>query len=374
MLILSTDIPQGNCATPEISVADGVNHVRFTPHPHGGLERLWFCFRLTNDGRDLLVPETVLEMTCVETILFPGGARFSPVMRRNDGPWERMGAGGTIRTQDGRRSKFWRVPTPDHTLDVAFCYPYGQPELDALLADCGDFFHYDQVGVSSGGRAMMRLANDYGSVDELKPGVYLVGRQHAGEVTGSWVLDGALRKFAECERSFHIWCTPFADIDGVTMGDYGKNAFPHDLNRAWGPNHAMRHETFVLMVDFKRWQLRTERRRSAVFDFHSPGPDEENVYCFLNDVTDTEFTAFMPKLEAKLPAYADVPFVKRAPYQTAAAWGQHHNLRQYADREMRRFAVSFEASYFGAYGKELLIADYRRIGELWAESVIEFLR
>ena len=44
----------------------------------------------------------------------------------------------------------------------------------------------------------------------------------------------------------------FMYLDDVLSGAYGKDPFPHDLNRAWG-DPPMRHETLVMRHDIRRW-------------------------------------------------------------------------------------------------------------------------
>jgi hypothetical protein len=63
----------------------------------------------------------------------------------------------------------------------------------------------------------------------------MIARQHAGETPGAWILDGMLEHFSRNPNNrLLIWSIPFADIDGVEGGYYGKDRFPYDLNRAWG--------------------------------------------------------------------------------------------------------------------------------------------
>jgi len=63
------------------------------------------------------------------------------------------------------------------------------------------------------------------------------------------------------------------------QGDYGKDNFPYDLNRAWG-QPPMRHEVLVMQHDVRRW---TERCAPVLaIDFHAPGACEtEGMYTYL---------------------------------------------------------------------------------------------
>jgi hypothetical protein len=124
------------------------------------------------------------------------------------------------------------------------------------------------------------LSNGYGEVGGDRPGLYLVARQHSGETPGSWVLDGFLRHVASLGHGAPlVWAVPLANADGVEGGDYGKDNFPYDLNRAWG-QPAMRHEVLVYKRDTQRWRARC--RPVLALDFHAPGACETGgIYCYV---------------------------------------------------------------------------------------------
>lgn len=150
-----------------------------------------------------------------------------------------------------------------------------------MIQKTGSFWLVDTIGVSQGGRPLPRLSNDYGRPKGERPGVFLMARQYSGDVSGAWVLDGVLRRFAELgEAAPLVWAIPLANIDGVEQGDYGKDNFPYDMNRAWG-KPLMRHETLVLQQDMRRWM---ERCHPLVgMDFHSPGASElDCIYAFVH--------------------------------------------------------------------------------------------
>jgi predicted deacylase len=167
-------------------------------------------------------------------------------------------------------------------VDIAFCYPYGLPELEALVRDCGGYWQADTIGVSQRARPLTRLSNSPGQVDGSRPGLYLVARQHSGETPGSWVLDGLLRHLATLgERAPLVWAVPLSNMDGVEQGDYGKDNFPYDVNRAWG-SPPMRHETLVIQRDMQRWKARC--KPTLGLDFHAPGASEaDGAYFYLPD-------------------------------------------------------------------------------------------
>ncbi|MEK7476572.1 MAG: hypothetical protein AAB152_13200 [Candidatus Coatesbacteria bacterium] len=283
-LHVETGFPMANATAIGVGDRDGHPEVAFTPDPHGGPEALWFYFRLVREGPEpragdlvrlvLKHPENMLGGACPEKI--------RPVVRAAAGDWERLPEGRREELPDGRLRMVWMIPAPADSLEVAACYPYGHPDLVDLVRETRWYWRVATIGVSQGGRGIVRIANDPGTPGSTRPGFYLVARQHSGETTGSWVLDGFLRYVAaHPERAPLVWAVPFANIDGVEQGDYGKDNFPYDLNRAWG-DPPMRHETVVIQRDLARWKARC--RPELGLDFHSPGACEaEGVYAFLPD-------------------------------------------------------------------------------------------
>jgi len=282
-----THIPHGNACDVEIGPGEEAIEVRFAADPRGGPEALWFCFRVHieargEDDRLTLVlrnPDTLLGGT--------PATRMRPVVRHGTGEWGRLGTGELQVLPDGRLEVAWTVVPEAAYFDMAYCYPYGAAELSQLIRDTEPFYAVDSIGVSQGGRPLLRLSNQYGSQGSTRPGLYLIARQHAGETPGSWVLDGFLRAMAEApEVAPLLWAVPFADTDGVEQGDYGKDAFPYDLNRAWS-TPPMRHEAVVIGADIRHWQDRCEP--ALLMDLHAPGGCEnDGIYAFLPQSSEIE--------------------------------------------------------------------------------------
>jgi hypothetical protein len=265
-LSVDSDIPFGNVCDVTIVTVDGVPEIRFAPDPHGGPECLWFCFRLVAQPKTVscaaggqegapLASNAKVRLTLQNPDNMLGGHQpqfMRPVVRYDGGEhWQRLGQAQVQELPDGRLYISWLVDAPQRTLDVAYCYPYGRAEVEALVRDTGGYWQVDTIGVSQEARPLLRLSNDYGdgrtaSAGEGKrPGFYVTARQHSGETPGSWVLDGFLRHIASLgEHAPLVWAVPLAHMDGVENGDYGKDGFPYDLNRAWG-RPPMRHEVLV---------------------------------------------------------------------------------------------------------------------------------
>lgn len=366
----------GNVADVSIADHNGVAEIGFAPHPHGGPETLWFHFRIEN-GNPAKTPErTVL---CLKN---PGnmlggrmGETLRPVIRFSGGEWLRMGPPHIEMLPDGRNNAVWSIETPTTWAEVAVCYPYGVEQLSELVGEVSAVFHADVIGLSQGGRPLTRLANDYGSAGGSRPGVYLVGRQHSGETPGSWMMDGFLRHMATLGPAAPlVWAVPLSNVDGVVEGDYGKDNFPYDLNRAWG-RPPMRHETLVLQEDMRRWKGRC--RGMAVIDFHAPGAGEtDGVYFFVPDPEKAKeaSAAVVPWTDAiresLTEAYAagrEFARVGRYPSRWTTS-----TLSQYAWAELGVVGLSMETTYGLAQDGRLVMTreDYREAGKRVAMAVV----
>jgi hypothetical protein len=318
---------------------DGIPEVRFAADPHGGPECLWFCFRIVREETNLPPnPMIRLVLQNVDNMLggHPARSMRPVVCYDSDSGWERLGEGSVRELSDGRHSVSWEVTAPGTTLDVAYCYPYGRPEMEALIRETDRFWQTDAIGVSQGARPLLRLSNGYGRLEGEQPGLYLIARQHSGETPGSWVLDGFLRYIASLgEGAPLVWAVPLGHIDGVEDGDYGKDGYPYDLNRAWG-RPAMRHEVLVYQADIRRWMARC--RPALAIDFHAPGACETSgIYCYLPDpARDARFyqealswtTAIHQSLtrEYAAPTFervANYPSRWDSPRFTGYVWAQH---------------------------------------------------
>lgn len=371
MLKIFDDISQRNYALPELRQSADEIVFAFTAHPNGGREAMWFHVALQNDGLTP-VPEVMTVMVKhLESLLCGGTGLFRPVICYNKSAWERLPVGARLVRGDGYSSLGWQVrtPKPGEIFEMALCYPYRLADLEELLKDTAGFWRCDELGASGDGRAVIRLSNTYGDPAIPRKSVFLLARQHAMETSGAWVLDGVLRRLAEQEAAFPIWCVPLADIDKVERGEYGKDSFPQDMNRAWGPNAPMRRETKLISQDLKQWQTRISADGSLVIDFHSPGVDEHGVYAFANfDPASWMVAAELPK---RLSGYISTDFFLKAAYKATSAWGDSWNLAEFCRNKLNIDELSIEISYFEAGDKILEVKDYQHIGKIIADWLIE---
>lgn len=244
---------------------------------------LWFYFRL----EDLTGTKVRLRLANAEQCLGNNEAwtENRPVARTGGG-WFRISSVERIPTRLRVPETWFEVPLEGSRLEFAFCFPYQLSELDAPAFPA---FERAVIGCTSLGRPILRLSSDPGR--EGKPGFYFLARQHAGEVTGSWVMDGMLRwlsgpEGARARDAFTWWFVPMADLDGVEEGYYGKDQVWHDLNRAWAPFFAGRTELVAIQNDLRTFARCADAK--LMLDLHSPGHNEREGYFVIPaEITDS---------------------------------------------------------------------------------------
>lgn len=372
---INKDIPFGNLCSYSVNNETSPAVVEFAADPHGGPESMWFCFRLekTEESEKRKVR---LVFKFFQNVLGGGGkdGSVSIVARKGTCGWERLGLGKRQISADGQVSLIWDLDFASEYMDFALCYPYGKDDIEMLLKKSEGYWKSDSIGVSQGGREIMRLSNSYGSAEEKKPGIYLIARQHSGETPGSWGLHGFLDYFAKSgNKDFLIWSVPLSNIDGVMNGDYGKDNFPYDLNRAWG-SPPMRHETKVIKTDMNRWAGRCKPFLSL--DFHAPGICEfSGIYSFvarnLKKERDKASSELSQTIHEKLKGMdlASQEFILRST-DYKSRWETPH-FTEFSLNDMNLISLSFEFSYSFAGKKELQREDYMAAGTAIAESIVE---
>lgn len=370
MYRISADIPHGNMAQAVVAGED-LPAIHFSAHPHGGTEMLWWCFRLE---RTAPAPATVRLVwdhvgNCLG--LGPDSIRLlHPVVRHDGGAWARLPAGTRRDRADGRVAAVWETSAPQRWLEVAFCFPHGADDVVDFARQTG--WRHDVIGVSSQGREVIRVANDYGVKGGTRPGVYCVAHQHASEMSGAWALHGFLEEMArQGDAAPLVWSVPVTNVDGTVEGDYGKDPFPWDLNRAWG-YPPMRTEVLTCMHDIGLWRSRC--RPVLCLDFHSPGGAEaDGCYTFLLDPkTYPEAhalgAAWADALAAELGEFAAPDFKRVATYPSRFTTEQHASFsRFYSQGDL--LGMTFEIPYHRIRDRVLEIADYREIGRRMAVAV-----
>jgi predicted deacylase len=269
-------------------------------------------------------------------------------------------------------------------VDVAACYPYGQDAFEKLLQTTNGRYQQDVIGVSQGGRPLVRLANDYGEAGAERVGIYVIARQHAHEVTGGWVLDGILRELADSgNRAPLVWAVPFAHIDGVVEGDYGKDSNPVDLNRAWG-GRSDRHEIRVIRGDIERWRKRC--RAALLLDLHSPTWSHgAGVFAFIANrhaqpAKHERCVFWTTAMEAAMGRYSRNPILapesvrQRPGLSDAAARDRVTTAASYANNALDIAGVTLETPYGAIKGQILQRHDLMEIGRRVGRAIVDQAR
>lgn len=249
--------------------------IRFEAPLDSSPQSLWYFFRISGaKGLALRLIQVGLEKV-LGVFESRGYSPVVPVWKDASG-WERVDERDCAFSKDPLQFSFVIEPTVDECY-VAFCFPY-------TLADAERFFNSLPAGMVSrktiGKTKQQRphpawiVGNPNGA--EVKNLVVLSARQHAGEVPGSFVLEGFLRELTggsdlmvRVLRTTLFLVVPIVDLDCVEDGCYGKDQRPIDFNRDW--SHYSFHpeiRNIVQEID----SLNERYRLVWACDFHAPQP------------------------------------------------------------------------------------------------------
>ncbi len=361
--------PGANATCIDMDERSDPIEIRFSPDPSGGREALWFHLRIVAKAGEP-AGDRKIRLTWLFADHVPGGDRAPhcvPVYTTPGRPWSRLKQGEETRAPNGTRHLSWLIPYPDPEMDVAFCFPYPPSELQRLVERSKDFWSVSSIGVTAGGRDLLRLANEEGKAGGKQPGIYLVARQYPGESPGSWVLDGFLRQWSQNRRGGYIVAAvPFADPDGVRHGVYGRNGTADDMDADWPPQSGRR-EHALIARDLTRW---TERCNPILLlDVQAtPGAwEHEGVYAATatseNRASAGEETKWCNVLEHELKnEWARNPFSEHDPsVSSLIAW---------AGRELGIPSLRLHIPYTSVHGNILTTKNYRDIGQKIAQAVL----
>ncbi|NLE67371.1 MAG: hypothetical protein GX608_08115 [Lentisphaerae bacterium] len=367
-----TRIPHGNAAAVEIADGGDMPEVRFAADPHCGAKCLWFLFRLAESDPDPGRQAKVRLVLKHFDNLFGASntTDFIPVCQPSGQAWTRLKRGEEQRAPDGRIRVAWQIPHPSPWTDIAFCYPYGPADLDAMVGRSKEYWRKDEIGISRYGGSILRLSNTGGAVGSRQPGLFLIAQQNAGETPGSMVADGMLQYFSQVRKSgYTVWAVPIADIDGAMDGDFGRNRPGGALSEAWGEPPGY-HEAQVIARDIARWKERC--RPALALDFCAPGAcDKDGVRCLLpDDAADAAMAAdankwanaFQNELKAE---FAAADFKRAEPAQAAPG---ATSFAAFMRKAMGVCAFTIEVPYALAGETVLTKKHYREIGQRLAAA------
>ncbi len=190
---------------------------------------------------------------------------------------------------DGKR--WFRVPTEfdgeqlviEHTpharvVHYAYFATYGEARRQRLLRKVRrmPWVAVRNLGESGQGRALHLLT--FGEA-KAERNLWLIARQHSGEVMAEWLAEGLVERLLDDEdetvravlRNAAVHVVTCANPDGSALGHQRANAAGFDPNRAWSDPS----QTPEIAV------IRTAMEQTGVDLFVDVHGDERNPYCFL---------------------------------------------------------------------------------------------
>ncbi len=237
-------------------------------------DRQWFYFAANGaEGQTL----TFTIVNAGDTNVPSHWSTAVPVFSTDDGEtWTRT-TGATSRTST--------TYTFAHTFQtnaerIAFHDPYPFSRAETKIPEWAAHPHAEStvLGQSIQGRDMTLFRiTDPSTGPEGKIGVWVIARQHAAEVTGSWTMEGFmdfLLSDAEEARALRanalVNVVPFMNPDGATAGNYRDNFHGVNLNRVWDGSATMADSPEVVLARqaIDAWAA-GDNDYSWFFDFHS---------------------------------------------------------------------------------------------------------
>ncbi len=214
----------------------------------------------------------------------------------------------------------------------------------------------------------------YISVGSGEKTIFLTSRNHACESTGTYVLEGVLRKLSSLlPQEYKIICVPFVDYDGVVDGDQGKCRSPHDHNRDYTDSPIYPEVRAIENLIDSNFVV-------YGFDFHSPWHlYERNDTAFIvqKDVKKLEeYTCFGKMLE-KNNRECSFRYHQKNDIAPNCEWnlGKAATIGKYFDKkESCRLAFTLETAYFGTKENVASVEKFLNLGEDFATTILEYIK
>ena len=237
---------------------------------------LWFYFSVDGCKGQRL---TLIQKNLERVLGYNESRGYQPVVPvwkdGEDGTWKRVDEKTIIYSEYPFSFQFGIEPKND-TCFIAFCYPYLNKDwLEFLKTIPEKYISRKKIGISKSGRDFYRYLL---KAPESKPSgfISLTARQHAGEVSGSYVLEGIIRRLTdgsdEMNQLLSKVCfsiVPFMDQDCVEEGRYGKDQAPIDYNRDW---RWQPYQPEIIALQKELEELSKEYELQWAFDLHAPQP------------------------------------------------------------------------------------------------------
>lgn len=381
-LTIDADFPGG---AVEDVVFKSNTQIEFKVPLKGSPRGMWFYFRITGAyGKEL-----DFHVKNVEQILnWPQCGSILPVVRNGqDGEWQRLSDNNVFFSHEDKSLSF-RVSVLHDEVYIAYCYPYQLRDLLEFTQknQDNDLFHIEYPGYTAEGRKFPMIIIG----DPKRAGKFFVctARAHAGEVSGSYVLEGIMEKLLEhsddgekIRNELFAVIFPILDLDSVEEGRYGKDRPPVDFNRDWTSDSI---HPEIRIVQEKIDEFACKYKYCFYADLHAPGPGPFTYMVpsaqLLHDSTKrekiwTDIWRFGNLLENKAPE--EFPFRVKDYPKSSLGWsgellsqtGTAYNALKYGVH-----SATFELSYHKSTNGIAVIPEYwRKFGKVWLDSLYSFL-
>jgi len=269
---ISTDFESGNIGRWQFT---GPRQLSSQAPLDGAPLAMWFYFRL--DGASPGPYEFILN-NLHECLEYTHWGDVRPVMRATNKEWQR--ARDEDISIDLNKGEFrFQFDIPDESIEIAYSYPYPSTTLNELLEYLKGLpgIEISYPGYSKAGRPIPYIIIHCISSNPRPEILWAQSREHAGEVSGGYALDGFVRAFvtSPLRNRFDLHCFPIIDLDAVAEGRYGKLAPPVDHHMCWTPD-TPRPEISLAMKIMRESVL--GRKFRLLVNFHSPSPEND---CYL---------------------------------------------------------------------------------------------
>ncbi len=257
--------------------------IRITPGGH--VERGWPClWYLRLNGIDVTRPLVLQVIANTPTVTSEGGAKHAKLgadwalpaqaaISTNGVDWEktpfgeRRGNEISYRIQSAAPN-LWLAWGPPFTLSDAWSFVRNA----ARDHSCAKYF---MLARSRENRPVPALQVSEGDLPaSRRPAIWVIARQHAWEVGGTWVgigfaewLLGEDQRAVRLRAQAEIFLVPVMDGDRVVSGDGGKQSLPQDHNEDWS---ATPHYPEVAAVQRRILGAAKENRMAVLIDLHNP--------------------------------------------------------------------------------------------------------
>jgi hypothetical protein len=239
----------------------------------------------------------------------------------------------------------FRFDLPADAVEIAYSYPYPPSEAEKLFEDLRkhEGIEISYPGVTAKGRPFPHVVMRCTSPDITPLTIWALSREHAGEVSGAYTLDGFLRAAATSplRECYEIHALPMVDLDAVTEGRYGKVAPPVDHHVSWTVDTPRPEITLAMnLISEISYQGKFAR---LLLNFHSPSPENDSYLAPYNPTLMTPAQRVgVERLYNAIATNSPAKFgfsVDHQAYQRVSAW--------YGD-DVEHRADAFVLNAFGA--------------------------